>query len=60
MSRKVTDLDFEGLAGCALVVAPYGDSQGALGVIGPTRMDYARIIPLVEYCSRLVTDKLSS
>jgi heat-inducible transcriptional repressor len=54
------DLHFEGLAGCALVAARYGRSQGALGVIGPTRMDYERIIPLVGYCSRLVTDKLNS
>jgi len=58
------ELDFVGLAGCALVAAPYGgskgDSKGALGVIGPTRMDYQRIIPLVGYCSQLVTDKLES
>jgi heat-inducible transcriptional repressor len=30
---------------------------GVLGVIGPSRMDYARIIPLVHYCSELVTEK---
>jgi heat-inducible transcriptional repressor len=54
------ELDFEGLSGCALVAAPYGNSLGALGVIGPTRMDYGRVIPLVAYCSRLVTDKLNS
>ena len=53
------ELDTHGLLGCALVAAPYGDSAGMLGVIGPTRMDYGRIIPLVGYCSRLVTDKLS-
>ena len=51
-------LETHGLSGCALVAAPYGDSAGLLGVIGPTRMDYGRIIPLVGYCSRLVTDKL--
>ena len=54
------ELDREGLAGCALVAAPFADASGLLGVIGPTRMDYARIIPLVGYCSKLVTDKLSS
>lgn len=53
------ELDTHGLLGCALVAAPYGDSAGLLGVIGPTRMDYGRIIPLVGYCSQLVTDKLS-
>lgn len=52
------ELDTQGLSGCAVVAAPYGDSAGMLGVIGPTRMDYGRIIPLVGYCSRLVTDKL--
>jgi heat-inducible transcriptional repressor len=45
----------------ALVAAPYGEAEsplGALGVIGPSRMDYARVIPLVEYLSTLVTEKL--
>jgi heat-inducible transcriptional repressor len=32
---------------------------GVLGVIGPNRMDYGRVIPLVSYCSRLVTEKLT-
>jgi len=52
------DLQEPVLVRCALVVAPYGGHLGALGVIGPTRMDYARIIPLVGYCSQLVTQKL--
>ncbi len=45
-------------AGCSLIVAPYHDKGrrvvGALGVIGPTRMNYARIIPMVDYTSKLV------
>jgi transcriptional regulator of heat shock response len=58
-----TDLDDPGLRHCAVVAAPYGGdrgdpARGALGVIGPSRMDYARIIPLVRYCSRLVTERL--
>ena len=53
-------LDGQGLTGCAVVATPYADSAGVLGVIGPTRMDYGRIIPLVSYCSQLVTDKLST
>jgi len=57
------DLDDPGLRHCAVVAAPYGGdrgdpARGALGVIGPSRMDYARIIPLVRYCSRLVTERL--
>ncbi len=45
-------------AGCSMIVAPYqnGAQQvvGAIGVIGPLRMNYARIIPMVDYTSRLV------
>jgi heat-inducible transcriptional repressor len=37
-----------------------GAALGVLGVIGPSRMDYARIIPLVSYCSQLVTEKLNT
>ena len=51
------------LRSCALVATRYGDSLtplGVLGVIGPARMDYARVIPLVEYFSHLVTEKLSA
>jgi len=43
----------------ALVAAPYG-SGGVLGVIGPWRMDYARVMALVGYLSELVTRKLSA
>jgi heat-inducible transcriptional repressor len=45
----------------ALVAAPYGERSrplGLLGVIGPSRMDYARVIPFVEYLSELMTGKL--
>jgi len=31
-----------------------------LGVIGPSRMDYGRVISLVDFFSRVVTDKLVS
>jgi heat-inducible transcriptional repressor len=45
--------------GCSMVVAPFRDSQerilGAIGVIGPTRLNYARIIPLVDYTARTIS-----
>ena len=45
-------------AGCSLVVAPFrGESQtivGAIGVIGPTRLNYARIIPMVDYTAKVI------
>jgi heat-inducible transcriptional repressor len=46
------------LSGCSMIVAPYRDSReqivGALGVIGPARLNYARIIPLVDYTARVI------
>jgi heat-inducible transcriptional repressor len=46
------------LSGSSLIVAPFKDESkkivGALGVIGPTRLNYARIIPMVDYTARLV------
>lgn len=46
------------LSGSSLIVAPFSDSEhkivGVLGVIGPTRLNYARIIPMVDYTARLV------
>ena len=47
-----------GLAGCSMIIAPYSNSQqkvvGAIGVIGPTRIDYARIIPMVDYTAKVI------
>lgn len=46
------------LSGSSLVVAPYMNAQrrvvGALGVIGPTRLNYARVIPVVDYTARVI------
>ncbi len=46
------------LSGSSLIVAPYMNSErrvvGALGVIGPTRLNYARVIPVVDYTARIV------
>lgn len=45
-------------SGCAMIVAPYQNSReeivGAIGVIGPTRLNYARIIPLVDYTAKVI------
>lgn len=47
-----------GMAGCSMVVAPFQNSReqivGAIGVIGPTRLNYARVIPMVDYTAKLV------
>ena len=46
------------LSGSTLVAAPYINSEGnivgALGVIGPTRLNYGRIVPIVDYTAQLV------
>jgi heat-inducible transcriptional repressor len=45
-----------------VVTAPYavnGQVVGTLGVIGPTRMAYERIIPIVDITSRLLSNALS-
>jgi heat-inducible transcriptional repressor len=46
------------VSGCAMIVAPYHNSNdrfiGAIGVIGPARLNYARIIPLVDYTAKVV------
>ena len=51
------------LSGSSLVVDPFRDTQskivGVLGVIGPTRLNYARIIPMVDFTAKLV-GKLAS
>jgi heat-inducible transcriptional repressor len=47
------------MSGSSLVVAPYMKGErrvvGALGVIGPTRLNYARVIPVVDYTARVVS-----
>ncbi len=47
------------LSGSSLIVAPFHDGErkivGVLGVIGPTRINYARIIPMVDYTAKLVS-----
>jgi len=47
------------LSGSSLIVAPFRDETrrivGVLGVIGPTRLNYARIIPMVDFTAKLVS-----
>ena len=47
------------LSGSSTIIAPYRDAAGhivgVLGVIGPTRLNYARVIPAVDYAARIVS-----
>jgi heat-inducible transcriptional repressor len=51
------------LSGSSTIVAPYHDASGhivgVLGVIGPTRLNYARIIPMVDYTAKIVSKLLA-
>jgi heat-inducible transcriptional repressor len=52
----------EEMRDCSLVTATYkaGEAvKGTLGVIGPTRMEYSNVIPLVEYAAHMVSQMLS-
>jgi heat-inducible transcriptional repressor len=54
---RVTPLDE-----CSVIAAPYevnGEVVGTLGVIGPTRMAYERVIPIVDITARLLSNALS-
>jgi len=46
------------LSGSSVIVSPYTDAQekiiGVIGVIGPTRLNYARIIPMVDYTAKII------
>lgn len=46
-------------SGWSIVISPYKNAEeqivGAIGVIGPTRLNYDRIIPMVDYTSRIVS-----
>ncbi|HEX9464839.1 MAG TPA: heat-inducible transcriptional repressor HrcA [Alphaproteobacteria bacterium] len=47
-----------GMGGCSMIIAPYANTKeqvvGAIGVIGPTRMNYARVIPMVDYTAKVI------
>lgn len=50
------------LSGSSTIISPYRDGAGhivgVLGVIGPTRLNYARVIPTVDYAARIVSQLL--
>ncbi|MGQ3673247.1 heat-inducible transcriptional repressor HrcA [Xanthobacter sp. TB0136] len=52
------------LSGSSTIVAPYRDGQGrvvgVLGVIGPTRLNYGRIVPMVDFTARIVSRMLGA
>jgi heat-inducible transcriptional repressor len=51
------------LSGSSVVLSPYKDANdkvvGVLGVIGPTRLNYARIVPVVDYTAHVVSELIN-
>jgi len=51
------------LSGSSLVISPYMNADrkviGAIGVIGPTRLNYGRIVPIVNYTAQMIGRVLS-
>lgn len=57
------EVGIEGIGDCSVVTAPYsvnGEVIGALGVIGPTRINYDKVIPVVDVTARLLGEALKS
>jgi heat-inducible transcriptional repressor len=50
------------LSGSSVILSPYKDANdkviGVLGVIGPTRLNYARIVPVVDYTAQVISTML--
>lgn len=59
-----SDNQLFGVAGCSMIVGSYRDKRrqivGAIGVVGPSRMNYARIIPMVDYTAKLASRMIGS
>ena len=53
---------YQGLQECSMITAGYGlknNVLGMVGVVGPTSMDYQRIIPVVDYTAKIISASLS-
>ncbi len=58
-----SESEYSDIEGCSLVTAAYSNRRGTLGtlgVIGPSRMPYAMVIPIVDYTARLVSQLLDA
>ncbi|MBL4721266.1 MAG: heat-inducible transcriptional repressor HrcA [Alphaproteobacteria bacterium] len=58
-----SESDLFAQAGCSVIIAPFADRDerivGAIGVVGPVRMNYGRIIPMVDYTAKIVSGLVS-
>jgi len=57
-----SELELPNISGCSLILSHYGDENqilGSLGIIGPKRLEYKKIIPLVEYVAKRLSQTIS-
>lgn len=55
--------DFPDFPGCGLITARYTNGQGvagSIGILGPMRMPYSRVVPVVDYMARLISGAMTS
>ncbi|MBQ5824960.1 MAG: heat-inducible transcription repressor HrcA, partial [Clostridia bacterium] len=60
--RIGTENEYKQLANSSVIISRYsinGERSGALGIIGPTRLDYAKMIPYMQFISGLVGEILT-
>jgi heat-inducible transcriptional repressor len=58
-----SETEYPELAGCSLITANYSGRRGtlgALGVIGPSRMPYSTLIPIVDYTASMISRMLDT
>ena len=56
------EIEENSISGCSIITSSYkiGNKRvGVIGIIGPTRMDYQKVVPLVDYAGRVVSDLLT-
>jgi heat-inducible transcriptional repressor len=54
------EIEEEKMKNCSIIAARYkiGEVQGTIGIVGPTRMDYSHLIPLVEFTAFTLSDSI--
>ena len=54
-----SEVNLQGAEGCTLVSAAYnaGRVQGTIGIMGPTRMEYAKLVSIVDYVARVLAEE---
>ncbi len=56
------EIDYDDICGCSLITSSYKIGEkpvGVIGIIGPTRMNYKVVVPLVDYTGKVVSDLLT-